>query len=32
LLGEQEQPDVENNNLIRAANRDMNEWAAGFWH
>lgn len=30
LLGEQEEPDVRNNDLIRAANRDMNEWAAGF--
>ncbi len=30
LLGEQEEPDVPNNDLIRAANRAMSEWVEQF--
>jgi hypothetical protein len=30
LLGEQEEPDTANNNLIREANQDMNKWVKTF--
>jgi len=31
LLGEQEEPDTANNDLIRAANKGMTEWVAQFY-